>query len=153
MVAPRTYPHEETGSGMKRGKPLKRTAMKQNPRNNTGPNKDIREAVWARADNLCERCGGTVDIYSIHHRRRRGMGGTKCKWINDISNLILLCGSATTGCHGYVESHREESYLNGWLLRNGELPWEVPILFHRRHSLVLYKEYGRVYLVTGQVYG
>lgn len=38
---------------------------------------------------------------SIHHRRAKGAGGTDVPWINDRSNLLLLCGDGVSGCHGW----------------------------------------------------
>lgn len=32
------------------------------------------------------------------------------------SNLITLCGSGTTGCHGWVHGHPREARLNGWIV-------------------------------------
>jgi hypothetical protein len=46
------------------------------------------------------------------------MGGTKDPSINRPGNLILLCGDGVRGCHGWVETHREEAHDNGW-----SLPW------------------------------
>ena len=74
----------------------------------------IREAVWERDRGCCVRCSkvGT----NIHHRRPRMMGGTSDPRVNDARNLIVLCGSGTTGCHGWIESHRATARRDGWLL-------------------------------------
>lgn len=53
------------------------------------------------------------------------MGGTK-RGVNSLANLALVCGSGTTGCHGYIESHREEAYERGWLVHSWDDPAEVP---------------------------
>lgn len=80
----------------------------------------IRELVLARDSFVCVSCrrhvGGMVG-YSIHHRVPRGMGGSKLPWINQPGNLLTLCGSATTGCHQWVESHRDSAYEWGYLIR------------------------------------
>jgi hypothetical protein len=47
------------------------------------------------------------------------MGGSKAPWINRAPNLLALCGSGTTGCHGLVERHRDLSYRFGWLVHRG----------------------------------
>jgi hypothetical protein len=65
------------------------------------------------------------------------MGGSRAPWINNVTNLLLLCGSGTTGCHGRVESHRAEAYVAGWLLRSGEHPEQVPVLIHARGVVYL----------------
>lgn len=44
------------------------------------------------------------------------MGGTTDPRINDPRNLILLCGSGTTGCHGWVESNRRTAQRLGYLI-------------------------------------
>lgn len=96
--------------------------------------------LYARAGRRCELCGGPLSGlggWSKHHRRRKGMGGSRLPWINDVTNLLLLCGSGITGCHGRVESHRTEAYEVGWLLRDGEHPAEVPVLIHARGSVYL----------------
>tara|TARA_R110000868_G_scaffold57162_1_gene176805 strand:+ start:3956 stop:4267 length:312 start_codon:yes stop_codon:yes gene_type:complete len=82
-----------------------------------------------RADNCCERCGvGVADIpASIHHRKPRRMGGTKDPAINAAENLALLCGTGTTGCHGWVESNRAEAKGLGWLVADWESPETVPM--------------------------
>lgn len=57
------------------------------------------------------------------------MGGTKAKWINEPANLVTLCGSGTTGCHGHVEHHPTEAKAFGWSVsRNGPPPSDVPVL-------------------------
>lgn len=70
-------------------------------------------------------------FWSMHHRRPRGMGGSKNPALNQASNILLLCGSGTTGCHGWVESNREEAYDLGLLVRMWQVPIETPVtLFH-----------------------
>lgn len=61
----------------------------------------------------CERCGqrGTT----IHHRKKRSQGGV---WSPE--NCVALCGHGTTGCHGWVEAHPAEAWVEGWHVR----PWE-----------------------------
>lgn len=56
------------------------------------------------------------------------MGGSKDPKISEASNLLVICGSGTTGCHGYVESHRAEAYQNGWLVKRGFDPASVPFI-------------------------
>jgi hypothetical protein len=79
----------------------------------------MNDALWWRDGGNCARCGITLSgFYSLHHRKPRGMGGTKDPRSDDPRNLIHLCGSGTTGCHGYVESNRALAYTTGWLLRS-----------------------------------
>lgn len=53
-------------------------------------------------DRLCVRCGRPAE--SWHHRVAEGRGGPTDPW-----NCVPLCGSGTTGCHGWVEHHRAEA--------------------------------------------
>lgn len=77
----------------------------------------------------CEICGEPLSstAMSVHHRRPRGMGGTKRADTNYPSNLMAICGTGTSGCHGYVESHREEAYEKGWLVSQNEEPSSVAL--------------------------
>lgn len=93
----------------------------------TGPTTLVRIAVLARAGDRCELCNQYCSA-NIHHRRPRGMGGSRSSWMNTAENLLALCGSGTMGCHGYVESNRSRAYESGWLLRSGMFPWETPFV-------------------------
>jgi hypothetical protein len=64
---------------------------------------------------------------SVHHRRPRAMGGTHRPETNLASNLLVLCGSGTTGCHGYLESHRTEAKDLGFIVPQYEEPKNVPV--------------------------
>ena len=89
-----------------------------------------RHLVVARAQGCCERCHryAMSGAHSLHHRRPRGMGGTKTP--DTPANLVLLCGTGTTGCHGWVESHRAVAIAQGWLVprRDPRDPADVPVL-------------------------
>lgn len=112
---------------------MKRTAR------DTGPSPQQRLHVYMRAGYRCERCGGTGPAFSVHHRLPRGRGGE-----NRLSNLVLLCGSATTpgGCHGEVESYREQAYDDGWLVRTGIDPATVPVNIHGPRERTLLDDDG-----------
>lgn len=95
---------------------------------------ETRLIVIQRAGYLCEKCLGplgTLEGMSVHHRRPRGMGGTKRPGINEAENLLALCGSGTTGCHGRIEANRAESYSRGLLLRTGANAHTTPYLDDR----------------------
>ncbi|MDQ2877145.1 MAG: hypothetical protein M3Y33_20990, partial [Actinomycetota bacterium] len=71
----------------------------------TGPTRAVRALVLARDGHRCARCGRPcgpgIAPYSLQHRKARGVGGDSSP-----PGLVLLCGTATTGCHGEVESRR-----------------------------------------------
>lgn len=84
--------------------------------------------------------------YSVHHRQARGMGGRKDA--DTKANLVTLCGSGTTGCHGHVESYRTEALEMGWLvLRNSrDLPEEVPMIDIYGRKFFLTDDGGVLYI-------
>lgn len=90
---------------------------------------DIRDAVLARDGHCCVRCGIAVQrtFYSLHHRRPRGMGGSRL--LHTMANLVTLCGSGLHGdrCHGEIENDRDGSTRVGWLVPHGVRPEDWPI--------------------------
>lgn len=113
--------------------PLRATAAKPKPRRDTGPTKTTKDLVWARAGGRCEVCGGSLAGmrgFSRHHRRPRGMGGSRLPDTNSPANILLVCGSATNpeGCHNRIESNREQAYSDGLLLHQGDDPTLVPVM-------------------------
>lgn len=97
------------------------------PEADTGPSPKLRAFIEEREENRCARCGQHVarDEDSIHHRVPRGRGGE-----NSPFNLILLCGTGITGCHGWVEKNRRESYRLGYLVKTGEDPADIAVWIH-----------------------
>jgi hypothetical protein len=116
--------------------PKRRTAR------NTGPSAAVVAQVGQRDEWACVRCGGAchgsrgVD-WSVQHRRARGMGGTRRPDTNEPQSLILLCGSATTGCHGWAESNRTAALSNGWAVKSNSDPLQVPVLHWQRGLIFL----------------
>jgi hypothetical protein len=75
--------------------------------------------VIARSGGVCEVCGRAA-MQNIHHRRGRGMGGTR-RAIHSPAWLLAVCGMGnTSGCHRRIESDRPTAEANGWAL-----PWAV----------------------------
>jgi hypothetical protein len=82
------------------------------------------ELVIDREFGKCAVCYNTIDTdpqtrgvrWSIHHRCPRASGGTKRAWVNEPANLLLVCGSGTTGCHGWIESNRTTATPQGLLI-------------------------------------
>jgi len=88
-----------------------------------------RRIVRIRDGHRCQLCGQSVlNIPSaIHHRRRKGMGGSAL--LESPSNLIRVCGSGNTdGCHGRVHGNPEWAHQAGWLLWETDDPQDTPIL-------------------------
>lgn len=110
-----------------------KTVRKQ--RRDTGPTPAQRALVAERAAYACELCGralveadgGWVVTHSFHHRQARGMGGSSRPDVNSPANILLLCGTGTTGCHGFVEAHRTSAEAEGWLVRHGQDPAAVEV--------------------------
>lgn len=75
-----------------------------------------RTLLEQRSGGVCEVCARQMAT-NTHHRRPRGMGGSRDPITDSVVNLLRLCGSGTTGCHGWIESHRECSYDLGLLVR------------------------------------
>lgn len=90
---------------------------------------EVREYVLARDMYACRRCLRNLlgQPYSLHHRQgRRGADPHR------YSNVITLCGSATTpgGCHSFAHSNPAESYRTGLMVRRNSLDdtEEVPLI-------------------------
>lgn len=88
---------------------------------------EVREHVLNRDMYACRRCGAPINYadYSLHHRQgRRGSDPHR------YSNLVTLCGSGTTGCHGRVHSRPAESYNTGLMVRRNSIDdtEEVPLI-------------------------
>ena len=79
----------------------------------TDPSAETVRLVRERDDWRCARCAGWGPL-STQHRVARGMGGSRWAGINLPSNLLTLCGSGTTGCHGWVEGHPLWAMGHGW---------------------------------------
>jgi len=82
---------------------------------------NTRIALKERAQNCCEMCG-RWGATNAHHRRNRSQGGD-----DELSNLLLLCGSGTTGCHGFVTTEPQIAKRMGWTVRRISSPREVPV--------------------------
>lgn len=95
-----------------------------------------RRLLRQRSDGVCEQCGMELAT-NAHHRKNKSQLGS-----DSLSNLLHLCGSGTTGCHGYITEHHAESYLKGWSVRSTEDPREIPVLY--RGSLVTLDDLGGI---------
>lgn len=100
-------------------------------RKTDNPSKKTCDMVDRRDGYRCVRCGRS--LYAVsgsrHHRMLRKQAPKSIK--HNVENLILLCGSGDTGCHGYVHANPAESYGKGWMVKSYEIPASKPLLtFH-----------------------
>lgn len=97
---------------------------------NTDPAAAVVQTVRGRDRWCCALCR-TMGPLSTQHRRARGMGGSRWPGINRPANLLTLCGTGTTGCHGYVESHPEWARRLGLSVSLHADPARVPVFTWR----------------------
>lgn len=76
--------------------------------------------VKARDGGKCVICGAPAT--NLHHRKPRKHGD------NTPANMLSLCGSGTTGCHGHITTHPHDAYTHGWSIRTNNDPTEIPVL-------------------------
>ena len=86
----------------------------------------------------CVRCGRWGG--NTHHRKLRSQSSKK--EVHLLQNLIILCGSGTTGCHGIVHANPAESYRQGWLVRSWQDPLVVPVFYAPEGAFFVLTERG-----------
>lgn len=96
----------------------------------------VREQIRERSGGRCEirwACDGDTAT-QIHHRRPRGMGGSRRPSTNLASNGINAC----TLCHRWVETEgREIAQQCGWLVSQyTDDPEAVPVMVNRKWTLL-----------------
>jgi hypothetical protein len=79
-----------------------------------------REAVAGRSGGYCEYCGHRAT--NMHHRVNRSQGGG---W--SPVNILHLCGSGTTGCHGFFTHQPELAYEMGVSVHRADDPAAIPV--------------------------
>lgn len=79
-------------------------------------------AVLEREQYRCARCGAPIWGGSVHHRKLRSQGGD-----NSAANLVALCGSGTTGCHGWAHHNRDAAARAGWVVQPWAEPAAIPV--------------------------
>ena len=108
-------------------------ASPRRPVRDTGPDRATRQAVIDREQSMCAACGRYLQAgswRSIQHRVARGVGGG-----NEIWNLVLLCGSATSpGCHLKAEQRTAESHEKGYWLDSSQNPRLEPVMLFSAHG-------------------
>ncbi|ALY08874.1 HNH endonuclease [Arthrobacter phage Galaxy] len=93
---------------------------------------EARRQVIARDLSKCQWCGRHVRTesgwYSLQHRRARGMGGSRARETDRAGNLVLVCGTGTTECHGWIEAHPAEAAARGFRIAAGARPDRVALV-------------------------
>lgn len=103
----------------------------------SGAPKRVRAEVLLRDLGQCVACGLTVVVedgnglrpvqqYSLQHRVARGMGGRSV--IDEPFNLLTMCGTGTTGCHGRAESDPDWARSRGYRVDSWDRPENVPVI-------------------------
>jgi 5-methylcytosine-specific restriction endonuclease McrA len=103
----------------------------------SGPTDLTRQAVLRRDGGACVACGRVValddgdrmrpiDTYSLQHRTARGMGSRSV--LNGPTNLLVMCGTGTTQCHGYTEAHPDWARERGYRVDTWDSPDTVPVV-------------------------
>lgn len=88
---------------------------------------EVRDLIRKRAKDRCEMCGAVALYHQVHHRRPRGMGGSKDPVSGSPANGLWVHPS----CHAKIESRREDAYQKGYLVRQSQDPREVPVRIGR----------------------
>ena len=105
--------------------------------------REVRDKVLERDRYCCALCGRSIQgaQYSLHHRRGRGGAAPHTP-----ENLITLCGSGISGCHGEVHRNPAASYASGFMVRRlGILsPEEVPLVDKAGNGFFLTTDCGRL---------
>lgn len=90
----------------------------------------------------CARDGESLWGGSLHHRKLRSQNGA-----DSCDNLVGLCGSGTTGCHGWAHHNRDDAAREGWIVPSHVDPATVPVK-HFVWGWVLLLPNGDVHLLA-----
>lgn len=109
----------------------------------TGPSSAQADLVSARAGGVCEAmfvddCNGRAE--QMHHRRPRGMGGTRKEDVNSPASIVHIC----LPCHTSIESHRLVARERGFLISQHDSSPASHIPVWRRGERVLLDDFGSV---------
>lgn len=97
----------------------------------------VHAILTERSNGVCEVCDA-ARAWDAHHRRPRGMGGTRRADSATPAAGLHVCRA----CHNLLESHRDLAKLLGWLVPSTGSPAATPVL--RRGQWVLLDDDGGI---------
>lgn len=92
----------------------------------------LRATVTIRDRYACVVCGTSIvnQPGSVQPRQFRGRGGARRNRTGPgPARFIVVCGTATSGCRGWVETNRDQARESGWLVPAWRDPREIPVLY------------------------
>lgn len=91
------------------------------------PTRLVKQLVDLRDQQSCVMCGVSLAVAygSRHHRKRRSQASRT--EVHTPANLLLMCGSGSSGCHGWVHAHPAWAYEHGFLVHSWADPLTVPV--------------------------
>jgi hypothetical protein len=133
MALKRTGPIKRK-TPMKAAQHLTQRIVKTKRAKVTAAERNARKVVKARSNGLCEVCG-RAEGTNMHHRKGRSQGGP---WTPE--NILHLCGSGTTGCHGAITVNPALAKSRGWSLLSTQVPAEMPAVLAGRGWVFLLED-------------
>lgn len=93
------------------------------PKPSPADERDAYELVTLRDLDTCQKCRRNCGwgVTSRDHRKDRSVGG-----LTVVSNLQVLGGTGTTGCHGWKSANPREAVAEGWSVPGYADPHEWP---------------------------
>lgn len=85
---------------------------------------NVLTVVHGRSEWVCEMCG-KARASEHHHRRARGMGGTRRESTSEASNCLHACRN----CHRVAEMNRDLAKTLGWLVDQYSDPASTPVVY------------------------
>lgn len=82
----------------------------------------VRRDLSKRAVHRCEVCG-CPGANTVHRRVNASQGGR-----DTLGNLLLVCGSGTTGCHGRITTNPAWARARGYTVGGTFEPCDVPLV-------------------------
>lgn len=114
------------------------------------------ELIRVRDQGCCGWCGKPVHgqrgvDWSIHHRCPRSAGGTRRLWVGRAANGVVVHGHGSAGCHGEIESNRDEARARGFLVSAiGRLRADEVEILHALYGRCLLTDEGWIETSRGR---